>query len=122
MCRSKAPIVEFKGVEASQSPDVGKIWDKADVTAAVEVLRLLDKMDQLTGQKPLLNQIAAIDVSNLAGRKSATEPHIVLVAKDGTNIKWGAAVGTSQKYVEATDQEKLAMLYDFYKLTARFRI
>lgn len=112
----KTSIVELKGIEASQSPDIGKIWDKPDVTAAIEVLRLLDKMDQLTGQKPLMNQIAAIDVSNLAGRKSATEPHIVIVAKDGTNIKWGAAVGTSQRYVESSDQEKLAMLYDFYKL------
>jgi hypothetical protein len=110
------PIVELIGVEAGQSPEVGKVWDRMDVTAAVDVLRLLDKMDQLTSQKPLLNQIASIDVSNLNGRKSATEPHIVLVAKDGTSIKWGAAVGTSQKYVEAADQEKLAMLYDFYKL------
>ena len=62
-----------------------------------------------------MNQIASIDVSNLDGRKSATEPHIVIVTKDGKNINWGAAVGTSQRYVEASDQEKLAMLYDFYK-------
>jgi hypothetical protein len=109
------PIVELKGVGTAQAPDVGKVWDRADVSAAMDVLRLLDKMDQLAAQKPLLNQIAAIDVANFNGRKSPAEPHIVLLAKDGTNIKWGAAVGTSQKYVEATDQEKLAMLYDFYK-------
>jgi hypothetical protein len=109
------PIVELKGIEDGQMPQVGKVWDRPDVSAAADVLKLLEKMDQLAAQKPLLNQIAAIDVGNLNGRKSATEPHIVLIAKDGTNIKWGAAVGTSQRYVEATDQEKLAMLYDFYK-------
>ncbi|MDO8303597.1 MAG: hypothetical protein Q7T18_10175 [Sedimentisphaerales bacterium] len=111
-----APIVELTGVGIGNAPPVGKVWDKADVAAAVEVLRLLDKMDMLTTQKPLLSRIASIDTSNLDGRKSATEPHIVLVTKDGKNINWGAAIGASQRYVEASDEEKLAMLYDYYKL------
>jgi len=110
-----APIVELTGVGSGTVPMVGKVWDKADVAAAAEVLRLLDKMDMLTTQKPLLSRIASIDMSNLNGRKSATEPHIVLITKDGKNINWGAAVGTTQKYLEATDQEKLASLYDSYK-------
>jgi hypothetical protein len=110
-----APIVELTGVGSGNAPTVGKVWDKADVAAAVEVLRLLDKMDMLTTQKPLLSRIGSIDMSNLDGRKSATEPHIVLVTKDGKNINWGAAVGTTQKYLEASDQEKLASLYDSYK-------
>jgi hypothetical protein len=110
-----APIVELTGVGSGNAPSVGKVWDKADVAAAAEVLRLLEKMDMLTTQKPLLSRIASIDMSNLNGRKSSTEPHIVLITKDGKNINWGAAVGTTQKYLEATDQEKLASLYDSYK-------
>ena len=110
-----APIVELTGVGSGNAPSVGKVWDKADVAAAVEVLRLLDKMDMLTTKKPLLTRIGSIDMSNLNGRKSATEPHIVLITKDGKNINWGAAVGTTQKYLEASDQEKLASLYDSYK-------
>lgn len=110
------PIVELTGVGSDEAPAAGKVWDKPDVTAAVDVLNLLDKMDQLATQKPLMNQIASINVVNFNGRKSATEPHIVLVTKEGKNINWGAAVGTSQRYLEASDQEKLASLYDFYKL------
>jgi hypothetical protein len=110
-----APIVELTGVGSTEAPAAGQVWDKTDVAAAVEVLRLLDKMDMLTTQKPLLSRIGSIDMSNLNGRKSATEPHIVLITKDGKNINWGAAVGTSQRYVEASDQEKLASLYDSYK-------
>jgi hypothetical protein len=112
-----APIVELTGVGSGDAPAVGKVWDAADVTAAVEVLRLLDKMDMLTTQKPLLSRIGLIDMSNLNGRKSVTEPHIVLITKDGRNINWGAAVGTSQRYVEASDQEKLASLYDWANST-----
>jgi hypothetical protein len=110
-----APIVELTGVGSGNAPSVGKVWDKADVAAAVEVLRLLEKMDMITTKKPLLSRIGSIDMSNLDGRKSAAEPHIVLVTKDGKKINWGAAVGTTQKYLEASDQEKLASLYDSYK-------
>jgi hypothetical protein len=109
------PIVELIGVSGGQQPEVGRAWTRADVVAAIDILNALDNMDQIA-QKPLLYQLASIDVANFNARKSASEPHIVLKAKDGTNIKWGAAIGASQRYVEATDQEKLAMLYDFYKL------
>ena len=73
-------------------------------------------MDEISSpDKPLLKEIAGIDVSNLAGRRSSRKPHIVLYANDGTQVYWGASVGESSRYVEAPEKEKLAMLYGFYK-------
>ena len=120
-----APIVELTGVGSGNAPSVGKVWDTADVAAAVELLRRLDsrdhdRMDTFTTKKPLLSRIGSIDMSNLDGRKSATEPHIVLITKDGKNINWGAAIGKTQKYLEASDQEKLGSLYDSYKTAGTF--
>jgi len=73
-------------------------------------------MDEIsTPEAPLLNEIASIDVSNFGGRKSSRRPHIVLYAKDGTQVFWGAAYGESARYLEASEREKIAMLYQFYK-------
>ena len=41
-------------------------------------------------------------------------PYFTLTAKDGTQIYWGAAVGSAKRYMEAAEKEKLAMLYAFY--------
>jgi len=38
-----------------------------------------------------------------------------LYAKDNTEIIWGAEVGKWQRYLESTDEQKLANLYSYYK-------
>jgi len=38
-----------------------------------------------------------------------------LYAKDNTEIIWGAEVGKWQRYLESTDEDKLAKLYSYYK-------
>ena len=70
---------------------------------------------QIQPEKPLLAEIQTIDVSNFNGRRNASQPHIVLYAKDGTEIKWGARIGQWHKNLEAKDEEKLAMLYNTFK-------
>lgn len=115
---SKLPIVEIIGV-----PDyllswrsVGTKWQREDVAAAVELLGLLQNMDsEVTPAKPLLAEIKSIDMSNFAGRRNASQPHIVLFAKDGTEIKWGAKKGQWQRHLEARDEEKLTLLYNTYQ-------
>jgi len=73
-------------------------------------------MDELiTPDKPLLYEIDYIDVSNFEGREDTRFPHIVLYATDKTEIIWGAEIATWQRYLEATDEEKLAKLYGYYK-------
>lgn len=111
------PIVKINGLSTIATvPSPGEIWQRDDLAAAIAILARLDRMDKLvTPDKPLLYEIASIDVSNFNGRADAHAPHIILYAKDNTEIIWGAEIGTWQRYLEATDEEKLAGLYSYYK-------
>jgi hypothetical protein len=110
------PIVEITGVSVRQVPPIGSVFERSDVAAAVSLLEWLDKMDsKVSAKKPLLFDIDSIDVSNFSGRRDKSEPHIVLYAKDGTKIIWGAEIGTWQRYLEAMDKDKIAGLYEYYR-------
>jgi hypothetical protein len=109
------PIVKIEGL-STKVPSPGETWQSDDLDAAVTILAKLDQMDKsVTPSKPLLHEIDRIDVSNFAGRKNNRLPHIVLYAKDDTEIIWGAEFGTWQRYLETRDEEKLAKLYTYYK-------
>ena len=87
-----------------------------DLAAAVDVLKLLWRMDEeVTPDKSLLWEIEVIDVSNFKGREDTRFPHIVLYATDNTEIVWGAEIGTWQRHLEATDEQKIAKLYGYYE-------
>jgi hypothetical protein len=100
-----------------KTPPPGIVWQHEDLAAAVAVLKRLDRRDKdiEASQKPLLSEIDSIDVSNFEGRENARFPHIVLYAKDNTEIIWGAEVGKWQRHLESTDEQKLAKLYSYYK-------
>jgi len=114
---SNLPIVNVKGLSViTQVPKPGEPWQRDDLTAAVALLAQLEKMDELvTPDKPLLYEIDRIDVSNFNGRQDSRLSHIILYTKDNTEIIWGAEIGTWQRHLEATDEEKLAKLYGYYK-------
>ena len=115
---SKLPIVEITGTPSHLLTwrSVGTKWQSGDVAAAVELLALLERMDnEVVPNKPLLAEIKSIDMSNFNGRRSPSQPHIVLYAKDGTEIRWGAQKGAWQRYLEAKDEEKLTLLYNTYE-------
>lgn len=110
------PIVEIKGLSAMTRPPLGEVWQSDDLAAAVTILDRLDQMDKsLTPDKPLLREIDRIDVSNFNGRENGRHAHIVLYAKDNTEIMWGAEVGKWQQHLESTDEQKLAKLYSHYE-------
>jgi len=110
------PIVQIKGVSVTKTPAVGQVLESQDIAAAVTVLAALSQMDKsVTPDRPLLEEIDSIDISNFNGRQNRHRPHIVLYAKDNTEIIWGAEFGTWQKHLEATDEEKLSKLYSYYK-------
>ena len=97
----------------------GKVWLAEDIKAAVDLIRVLGLMDLPTdanpNPKPLLDEIANIDVSNFAGRKSSSRPHLILNVKDGvTQIYWGAAWGQASRLLEADEKEKVTRLYQQY--------
>jgi hypothetical protein len=110
---SKIPIVEIKGLGVVQRiPKIGEVWQREEVEAAVEILYWLDLMDkEVTPKRPLLYEIASIDISNFNGNKNSREAHIILYAQDNTEIVWGAEFGKWQRYLESTDKEKIAKLY-----------
>lgn len=128
------PVVEIIGA-STKAPQPGQLWNAEDVQAAVNLLNLLYRIDQLNQQeteqqknritpspggkipeKPLLNEFASIDVSNFAGRKSTSmdRPHIVFNVKDGTKVYWGAAWGQAATAFEADDKTKLDRLYQYF--------
>ncbi|MHC4883264.1 MAG: hypothetical protein ACYTCV_11825 [Planctomycetota bacterium] len=121
------PVIEIKGA-STKAPEPGQVWLAEDAKAAVELLNLLYRIDQLyqqdtgtsTGgkipEKPLLNEIDSIDVSNFAGRQSRShdKPQIVLNVKDGTKVYWGAAWGQAANAFEADEKTKLDRLYQWF--------
>jgi hypothetical protein len=109
-------IVRVEGLPLIiKTPPAGIVWQRDDLAAAVAVLERLDQRDKdiEAPQKPLLSEIGSIDMSNFEGRENASFPHIVLYAKDNTEIIWGAEVGKWQRYLESTDEQKLAKLYSY---------
>ncbi len=112
---SALSIVMVRGVMVSIMPPIGQVLERDDLAAAIELLSLLDRMDRdLVPDKPLLREIESIDVSNFKGREDSRAPHIVLYAKDRTQIIWGAEIGAWSQYMEAKDEDKLAKLYSYY--------
>ena len=117
----KLHIIEVEGVDTSTLPPAGNIWNAEDAEAAIELLDVFARMDQSsTPDKPLVAELRAIDVTNynIEKKRSGTrQPHIILFAHDGTEIYWGAAMEhpARYKYMEASEAEKLAQLYNEYK-------
>lgn len=111
------PIVRVRGLASVSSiPKPGEAWRVDDLEAAVALVKRLARMDELVAaDRPLLNEIASIDVSNYGGRRDSREPHIIMYAKDNTRIIWGAELGAWSQHLEATDEEKLAGLYRHYE-------
>jgi hypothetical protein len=111
------PIVKITGLPLiTRTPPLGEVWQRDGLAAAIEIIKRLEQMDKLvTPDKPLLYEIDRVDVSNFNGKENAKHPHIVMYAKDNTQIIWGAEVGKWQQHLESTDEQKLAKLYGYYK-------
>ena len=109
------PIVEITGLTSVRKiRPLGEVWEGDDLAAAITLLDRLERRDR-DEEKPLLNEIKRLDVSNFEGRKYRKLPHIVLYANDDTKIMWGAKIGEWQRYLESTDEQKIAKLYGYYK-------
>jgi len=108
-------VVELKGLPAERVGIPGQSCSAEEVSAVLVLLEILGRMDQkCCSDKPLRNEIAFIDVSNWVRGKKTSEPQIILGAKDGTPIYWGAPYGKAALYLEADETEKLSVLYTFY--------
>jgi hypothetical protein len=109
------PIVEITGLTSVRKiRPLSEVWEGEDLAAAITLLDRLERRDR-DEEKPLLSEINRLDVSNFEGRKYRKLPHIVLYANDDTKIMWGAKIGEWQRYLESTDEQKIAKLYGYYK-------
>ncbi len=111
------PIVKVKGIKGLiKRPRPGDRLELDDLEEALKILLWLDKMDKLlVPEKPLLFDLETIDISNLEGRENKKLSHIILYAKDNTEIIWGAKMGAWQRNLEAADEDKISRLYTYYK-------
>lgn len=108
-------IVELKGLPAERIGEVGQFCRAEEVSAVLDLLKILERMDEkCCPEKPLRNEIAFVDVSNWTRRQKTSQPQIVLGAQDGTPVYWGAPYGKAALYLEADETEKLSCLYTFY--------
>lgn len=114
---NKPPKIEIVGFAETTKLSPGAIWYASDVTAALKLIAAMKGMDEkICPEKPLRDEITSVDVSNFNGKKSATAPHIILNLKDGkTQVNWGAAMGQSTRFMEASDIEKLTTFYTYYQ-------
>lgn len=110
---TKLPIPEIKNYKGT--PSIGEKIISDSIASAAEIIKVIDKMDSISDlARPLLFELASVDMANLGGTRNTKSPHIIINANDGTQIYWGAAIGESNRYLEAAEKEKLAMLYAFY--------
>ncbi len=110
----KLILPEITGYAGKPPTQPGSLWYDSDVISAVELLTALGRMDENSKlKKPLLADIEKVDITSPSVRNPKKIP-VVMYAKDGTEIQWGAAYGESQRYLEATEQEKLASLYTIF--------
>ena len=110
-------IVRVEGLPLIiKTPPSGIVWQRDDLASAVAILAHLERMDKIvTPEKPLLYDIASIDMSNFEGHANSRFPHIVLYTNDNTEIIWGAEIDNWQPHLESTDEQKLAKLYQYYE-------
>jgi hypothetical protein len=130
---SGIPVIEIKGLASTKVPTAGQQWFADDAKAAVELLTWIQRMDwhfqqekekrmdneaspvrNAIPEKPLLDEIESIDVSNFSSRKKESAPNIVFNVSDGIKVYWGAAWGQAAVYSEANEKEKMAKLYQFF--------
>jgi hypothetical protein len=110
------PLIEVAGFSDKDAPAVGKAWYASDVAAALTLLTKLTNYGKtICPHKPLVNEIASIDITNFNGRKKMLDSHITLILRDGTPVFWGAAYGQASRQLEAPEEEKLNKLYTFYQ-------
>jgi hypothetical protein len=115
--------VKIEGLSLEpETPRYGQVWKNDALSAALKILYEISRLDGILRQtdiklrklKPLIIEIASIDVSNYQGKDSRSLPHIILYSQDNTPIHWGAEFGEWQKYLESPDEQKLAKLFNYY--------
>jgi len=108
---SEEHLVELRG-DTVRLPKPGKAVESLPLLAGLHVLTMIRQVDEaLPEDQRLWNELAIMDVSNYEGRVDPRRAHLMLYTTNETEVRWGAAVGQSRGYAEASPKEKLRYLY-----------
>ena len=86
----------------------GDKWPGEDLAAGLDLVKLLH------GQ-PYAEEIVKVDVSNYEGRNNRREPHLTLVTRYNTEIRWGRPVNSKDFFIEVAPAQKLTYLRQVYE-------
>ncbi len=93
------------------APQAGTHWEGDDLDAALAIVAAV-------AREPYNDQITAVLVDNLGGRRDPLRCHIELATdRAGGRIRWGTAPGFELE--ENTVEQKLAILRENYRKTGR---
>jgi hypothetical protein len=90
------------------SPPAGQVWQGEDLKAGIEMVLLMY-------DKPFMNEVIEVDVTNFAGRMDSNFAHLVLRTNRGKEIRWGRPVSAPDAIVEVSAQQKLDTLARLYQ-------
>ncbi|MBN2132612.1 MAG: hypothetical protein JW741_24135, partial [Sedimentisphaerales bacterium] len=104
-------LVRLRGERVRRLEPGGTIESPA-MLAGLAVLAEIRAVDErLPADEQLWQEIAVMDVSNFQGRIDDAQSHLVMYTASNTEIRWGAALGESEAYLEAPETAKLRRLY-----------
>jgi hypothetical protein len=102
----KRQLRRIVGVDV-RAPQAGEVWKGDDIKAGLDLVKLMH-------DKPFLNEIVEVDVTNFASRMDVNAAQLILRTFRGTEVRWGQPINSAQIYREQTPEAKLQMLERVY--------
>lgn len=100
----------IEGVRNPPPSQAGRPWIGDDLVAGIDLARLLHG-------RPYAEEIVRVNVANYSDRIDRREAQIVLMTRQGSEIRWGRAINRSDAMVEVPVERKLEVLK---QIVARF--
>lgn len=115
-------VIKLRGSVAALPQPGESIRDDA-LIAGIQVLAWIRGADeQLKPEERLWSELAVLDVSNYNGRVDLSVSHLTLYTNNSTEVRWGAAVGRSVPYGEASAKCKINTLYRKHRLAGSLEL
>jgi hypothetical protein len=97
------------------APQAGEVWQGKDLVAGLELARLFH-------DKPYLNDVQMIDVSNIDAQSAGAvglKNEVVLYTRFGTQVRWGEPIQRGPFSVDVPVAQKLQTLEKLYQQYGR---
>ena len=115
-------VIELRGSVASPGEPGHTLRDPAMIAGIQVLARIRGVDEQLKTDERLWQELAQLDVANYNGRRDQAASHLTFYTNNNTEVRWGAAVGSSLSYGEASARCKIATLYRKHKLAGSLEL